>query len=70
MKIQNIKDFLIKIFGNLKYSFYLCTVITSVLAIRVESRGGQDFFDTVLGARHHENYSTFKNHPTGWFYRS
>ena len=28
-------------------------------------------YDTALGARHHDNYSIFKNHPArGGFYRS
>ncbi len=33
-------------FGTYWKCFYLCTVRTSVLAIRVESREGQGFIDT------------------------
>lgn len=54
-------------FGTSRKSSYLCSVKANVLAIRVESRGGQVFIDIVLGARHHDHYSVFKTIPWDGF---
>ena len=46
-----------------KYRIEVTEVLSRIVETDAEIPRGARLFDTALGARHHEHYSTFKNHP-------